>query len=56
MTDLKLCTFEAEGRRRVGAVISDQVHDANRVVATYLAESQAIDRAYETANRLVPPA
>lgn len=55
MTDLKLCTFEAEGRTRVGAVIGDQVHDANRVVATYLAESQAIDRAYETANRLVPP-
>ena len=38
MMDLKLCTFEAEGRRRVGAVVGEQVHDANRVVATYLAE------------------
>ena len=55
MQDLKLCTFEAEDRRRVGAVVGEKVYDANRAVATYLAESQAIDRAYETANRLVPP-
>ena len=35
--------------------MEDRVYDANRVVATYLAETQAIDRAYETADRVVPP-
>jgi len=55
MLEVKLCTFEAEERRRVGTVMEDRVYDANRVVATYLAETQAIDRAYETADRVVPP-
>jgi len=55
MLEVRLCTFEAEERRRVGTVMEERVYDANRVVATYLAETQAIDRAYETADRLVPP-
>ena len=55
MQEVKLCTFEAEGKRRVGTVIDDNAYDANRVVATFLSESQAIDRAYENADKIVPP-
>ena len=54
MLEVRMCTFEMNEQRRLGAVVGDRIYDANLARAAYLAAKKIATDPYLLANAEVP--